>query len=268
MAETINLTASGLAFNARIDGPDGAPWVTFSNSLATTLALWDDQVAALEDRYRILRYDTRGHGGTEAGAGGYTIPSLAGDVVALWDALGIAKSHVVGLSLGGATALALAEDHASRLGGIVACGCRADVSAEYLEIWRQRIRDVNERGLEGQVESTIERWFTPRFRATDPPVLDQVRAMIRATSRDGYLGCADALMGLDLAPRLGEIAVPTLILAGAEDAGAAPAVMLPMCESIPGARYAEIDSASHICNLEQPQRFNAEIGAFLDSLDR
>ncbi|HJO68111.1 MAG TPA: 3-oxoadipate enol-lactonase [Rhodospirillales bacterium] len=267
MTETIKLTASGLAFNARVDGPDGAPWVTFSNSLTTSLALWDDQVAALDDRYRILRYDTRGHGGTEAGSGGYTIEALAGDVVGLWDALGIARSHVVGLSLGGATALALAETHASRLGGIVACGCRADAPPEYIETWRQRIRDVNERGLEGQVETTIERWFTPRFRATDPPVLDQVRAMIRATSLEGYLGCADALMGLDLAPRLADITVPTLIVAGAQDAGAAPAIMRPMCESIPGARYAEIDPASHICNLEQPQRFNAEIGAFLDSLD-
>jgi 3-oxoadipate enol-lactonase len=268
MAETIKLTASGLTFNARIDGVDGAPWITFSNSLTTTLALWDGQVAALEDRYRILRYDTRGHGATEAGARGYTIPSLAGDAVALWDALGIAKSHVVGLSLGGATALALAEAHASRLGGVVACGCRADTTPEYLATWGQRIRDVNDRGLEGQLESTIERWFTPRFLATDPPVLDQVRAMIRATSLEGYLGCAEALMGLDLAPRLGEIAVPTLILAGAQDASAAPAVMRPICESIPGARYAEIDPASHICNIEQPQRFNAEIGAFLDSLDR
>lgn len=256
------IKANGIEINYRIDGAEGAPWLTFSNSLACDLPLWDGQLAAVEADYRVLRYDTRGHGASEAPAGDYSFDDLIGDVVGLWDALGIARSSFVGLSLGAMTGLGLALDHADRLSKAVICDCRADAPKFFIDMWIERRALLTERGMEGVVEDNIERWFSPGFRAGGSPLLDQVRAMIRRTSQAGFMGCTAALMALDFLPRLGEITVPISFVVGALD-GHHPEEMAKMQGLVAGSGITVIEDAAHLPNIEQPAAFTAALVACL-----
>ena len=255
---------NGVALNYRIDGPDGAPWLTFSNSLAADMTMWDPQIGALADRFRVLRYDTRGHGDSSGPAGDYSFDDLVGDVVGLWDALDIARSRFVGLSLGGMTGLGLMLDHPSRVERAVICDCRADAPEFFVNMWIERRAALAENGIEAVVEGNLERWFTDAYRAQNPPLLDDVRAMIRRTSNAGFVGCTGALMTLDYMRRIDAITTPTLFVVGAQD-GPHPDVMRTMHAAVPGSTLAVIDDAAHLPNLEQPDAFNAAIAAFLDA---
>ena len=259
----MNIEANGISFNTQVEGSEGAPWVTFSNSLACNLSMWDGQVAALQNDYRILRYDTRGHGGTDAPEGPYSFDMLVGDVIGLWDALGIERGHFIGLSLGGMTALGLALGHGGRLSSITVCNARAEAVPEFRDIWDTRIATVRAKGMEPTIDTTLERWFTPAFAAGDPPVLDHVRDMIRSTAPEGYIGCARALQGLDYLPRLGGISTPALFIAGSGDGATPPEGMRAMHQAVANSRYVELDPAAHISNLEQPEAFNDAISGFL-----
>jgi 3-oxoadipate enol-lactonase len=259
----MNIEANGISFNTQVEGAEGAPWITFSNSLACNLSMWDGQVAALRDDYRILRYDTRGHGGTAVPGGPYSFDMLVGDVIGLWDALGIERGHFIGLSLGGMTALGLALGHAGRLSSITVCNARAEAPPEFRDLWDTRIATVGENGMEAIIDATLERWFTPGFAAGDPPVLDRVRDMIRATAPRGYIGCARALQGLDYLPRLGGISLPALFIAGAGDGATPPEGMRAMHQAVANSQYVELDPAAHISNLEQPEAFNDALTTFL-----
>ena len=257
------VTANGVALNVRIDGPDGAPWLTFSNSLATDMGMWDDQVAALRDRFRILRYDKRGHGGSVAPPGPYPISDLVTDVVGLWDALGVSRSHFVGLSIGGMTGMGLGIGHGGRLLSLTLCCTRADSPPEYNAAWPGRLAVAREKGMEALVASTLERWFTPGIRKREPDAMARMGKMIAGTSVEGYCGCVHALMNLPWRPALGKIATPTLCIGGSND------VLLEGTReaqrAIPGALYVEVGPAGHIANIEQPALFTAALGAFLDS---
>lgn len=255
---------NGVSLNYRIDGPEGAPWLTFSNSLAADLTMWDPQVGPLADRFRVLRYDTRGHGDSSGPEGDYSFDDLVGDVAGLWDALGVDRSRYVGLSLGGMTGLGLALDHANRLDRAVICDCRADAPEFFVNMWLERRAGLAKNGIEAVVEGNLERWFTEAYRAEDPPLLDDVRAMIRRTSAEGFVGCTGALMSLDYMRRIGAVAVPMLFVVGADD-GPHPDVMRAMHEAVAGSKLAVIDNAAHLPNLERPQAFNAAIAAFLDA---
>jgi 3-oxoadipate enol-lactonase len=240
--------------------------VTFAHSLATNATLFDEQARALAGRYRTLRFDMRGHGNSSAPPRPYALCDLVSDVVALWDGLGIERSHFVGLSIGGMTGFGLALDHPDRFVSLTACDCRADAPEFFRNMWDQREAIVDEQGLEGIVEPTIQTWFTEAARARDPALIDQVRAMIRGTSLEGYLGCGDALRRLDYKRRLGAIGTPTLMIVGDAD-GPHPQEMKAMAGMIPGARLVEIGPAGHLSNLEQPEAFNAALIGFLDSFD-
>lgn len=258
--------ANGISINYRIEGKEGAPWLTLSHSLGANLTMWDHQVAAFRDDYRILRLDTRGHGATEATGGAYDFNLLIADISCLWDVLLIDHSHLVGLSLGGMTAMGMALRLPGRLDSITVCSARADAPPDVRELWDGRIAQIEAEGMDPMVEGTLGRWFTPDFVASGAPVLDQVRDMIRTTSPQGYIGCARALQGLDYLPRLGEITVPTLFIAGAGD-GAAPAEgMKVMHQAVKGSGYVELSPASHISNLEQPQAYNDAVMGFLAGL--
>lgn len=224
------------------------------------------QAKALGSRYRILRFDMRGHGRSEAPLRPYALADLVGDVVGLWDALGIERSHFVGLSIGGMTGFGLALDHPDRLVSLTACDCRADAPEFFRDMWDQREAIVDKQGLEGIVEPTIHTWFTEAARGRDPALIDRVRAMIRGTSLEGYLGCGDALRRLDYKRRLGEIRTPTLMIVGDAD-GPHPQEMKAMAALIPSARLVEIGPAGHLSNLEQPEAFNAALIGFLNSFD-
>lgn len=255
---------NGVELNYEVEGPEGAPWITFSHALCNNLTLWDDQAALLRNRYRVLRYDHRGHGGSEATPGPYTFPMIIADAIALWDHLRVRQSHWCGLSIGGMMGYGLAQDHGDRLLSLIACDSRPDAPPDYQAYFQHRIDVAAESGMEGLVDLTIERWFTPATVAANPPVLDKVRNMIRTTTPVGHAGCCEALKTLAFGARLGEIRTRTLVIGGAEDKGAPPEALAEAAKAIPGARHVLVPSAGHISNLENPAVFNKALVEFLD----
>ncbi len=257
----MKVNANGINFNCQIDGPEGAPWIIFSNSLITNLSMWDDQAAALKNEFRILRYDQRGHGGTDAPAGKYSFDILTDDVIALMDALSIKRANFAGISMGGMTALFLAQRYGDRFDRIFPCDCGPASTPQSAQQWKERIDLGAEKGMEALVEPTINRWFPPEFLATKAPVIDKVRNMIRTTQYDGFAGCAWALSDFDTKPGLGSIKNPSC-------ASAAPRTRpTPACKAInatiPGAKLTDIEGAGHIANVEQPEKFTKTIRDFI-----
>ncbi len=261
----MNTEANGITFNCRIDGPEGAPWLMLSNSLATNLAMWDGQTAVLAEHYRVLRYDQRGHGGSDVPAGDYDFDMLADDAAALMQAHGIETCHFVGLSMGGMTAMGLGLNHPERLRSLTICNSRADVTQEFRDNFDARISLALDEGMAPLVETTIERWFTEDLRAAAPAFLDDVRDMVRTTPVQGFAGCARAVQNVDYMPRLSAIDKPVLLIAGAQDLATPPEGMRAMQAAISGSQYVELDPASHLSNLEQPQAFTAAVQQFLAS---
>jgi 3-oxoadipate enol-lactonase len=259
----MKVTANGVSFNCEIDGPEGAPWITFSNSLATNVSMWDDQVAALKDDFRLLRYDKRGHGGTEVVEGPYSFDMLVADIVGLWDALGIEKSHFVGLSMGGMSAFGLALDYPDRLDGVVISNARADAPPEFRDAWDQRIEFVEQNGMAALAAPTVERWCSESFLATGSAKLDAMRAMVCATSATGFIGCARALQGLDYHSRIGEIDARALFIAGADDNATPADNMRLMHETLRGSEFVELSPAGHLSNMEQPEAYIETLREFL-----
>jgi len=258
----------GTTLNCELAGPEGRPWVVFAHALCNNLTLWDDQVALLADRYRILRYDQRGHGRSPAVPGPYSFPMLIADAVALLDHFGIVKAHWCGMSIGGMMGYGLAARHGDRLHSLIACDSRPDAPPDYQAYFQYRIDTEKAKGMEGLVEPTIERWFTPATVAANPPVLDKVRTMIRTTTPVGHAGCCAALKTLAFGPVLPAIAVPTLIIGGEADKGAPPATLAEAAARIPNATHARVPAAGHIANLENPADFNRALAAWLDRFGR
>lgn len=261
-----DIAVNGVRLHYRLEGPEGAPWITFSNSLATDLHLWDAQAALLADRFRILRYDTRGHGRSAAPPPPYDLGILEDDVIALWDSLGIRESHYVGLSLGGSTGIGIAIRSPERILGLAACDCRVTAPPAFREAWEARIAIAESEGMGGLVEETMTRWFTESSLAADPPELEKIRAMIAATSVDGFIGCARALQGIDYISEVHRIACPTLFVVGEADPAATPELAGAMHARVKGSKLMELPGAAHISNIENPAAFNAAVIQFLDSL--
>jgi 3-oxoadipate enol-lactonase len=260
----MRVNANGITFSYTIDGPEGAPWLVFSNSLCTTGAMWDEQAAALKSKYRVLRYDQRGHGGTDAPPGRYAFDTLVADAVALFDVLGIERAHFGGLSMGGATALGLAEQHSNRINSIVICDSPCMSTPASSQQWEERIVVAQKQGMDALVEPTIGRWFPPETVAKNPPHLDKVRAMIRATPVKGFIGCAAALADHDYNAKVGTVTCPVLFMVGEKD-GTTPAAMKDMQARLPGSRYVELPGAGHISNMDRPAEFTRAIEEFLGS---
>ncbi|HTV29794.1 MAG TPA: alpha/beta fold hydrolase, partial [Xanthobacteraceae bacterium] len=216
----MKVKANGININYQIDGPDDAPWIVFSNSLATTTAMWDEQAAALKNSYRVLRYDQRGHGSTDAPAGRYAFDTLLADAVALLDALSVKKAHFAGLSMGGATALGLAERHPDRFESIIVCDSPCQSTPQSTQQWEERIAIAQKQGIAALVEPTVSRWFPPEIFAKNPPHIDKVRAMIRATPVNGFIGCAAALADHNYTTAIAAVKCPALFLVGEKDAPA------------------------------------------------
>jgi 3-oxoadipate enol-lactonase len=259
----MKITANGIAITYQLEGPASGPVVTLSHSLAANLSMWDPQARTLASGYRVLRYDTRGHGGTDAPEGPYTLEQLAEDARALLQALGIARTHFIGLSMGGFIGQALALKHPGMLQSLVLCDTTSRVPPEARPNWDERIRVAETRGMEPHVEPTIGRWFTAPFRERHAAVVDPVRGMIRGTNPRGYIGCCHAIAALDLTDRLGAITVPTLILVGEDDPATPVAASRTIHERIQGSELVILKSASHLSNLEQPEAFNRAVTAFL-----
>jgi 3-oxoadipate enol-lactonase len=254
--------ANGITINYQVDGSEGAPWLVFSNSLATNLGMWDEQAAKLKSSYRVLRYDQRGHGQTEAPAGRYTFELLIADALGLMDALGIKRAHFAGLSMGGATALGFAQLHPDRLDRVIICDSPCASSPQTAQQWEERIVVAREKGMDALVDSTIARWFPPETIAANPPHLDKLRKMIRSTPANGFIGCAAALGNHDFASKVATVKHPLLFIVGEKD-GTAPIAMKKMHEAVPGSRYVELPGAGHISNMDRPADFTGAIADFL-----
>jgi 3-oxoadipate enol-lactonase len=258
----MKVKANDISINYQIDGPDDAPCLVFSNSLATTIAMWDEQAAALKDKFRVLRYDQRGHGNTDAPAGRYPFDTLLADALGLLDALSIKKAHFAGLSMGGATALGLAEKHADRFGRIIVCDSPCQSTPASSQQWEERIVIAREKGMAALVEPTVSRWFPAETVAKNPPHLDKVRGMIRDTPVNGFIGCAAALAAHDYAAAVTTVKCPVLFMVGEKD-GATPAAMRKLNEKLPGSHFVELPGAGHISNMDRPVEFTRAIRDFL-----
>ena len=261
----MRITANGISMHYTLNGPASAPVVTLSHSLATHLGMWEPQVAALAARYRVLRYDTRGHGRTDAPGGPYSLDQLAEDAVALLRALGIERTHFVGLSMGGMIGQVVALKHSEMLRSLVLCDTSSRVPLEARPMWEERIRTTEQQGMEPHVEPTIGRWFTAPFAATHPEIVEPVRTMIHQTEPQGYVGCCHAIKALDLTDGLSAISVPTLIVVGEDDPGTPVAASRTIHERITGSDLVVLKFASHLSNVEQPEAFTK---ALLDFLGR
>lgn len=247
----------------RVDG-DRGPWVTFVTGIANDTTMWQAQVPALEREFRVLRYDLRGHGESEATPPPYTIALLVSDLLRLWTDLKVQKTHLVGLGLGGAIAQAMAIEHGEKLISVMPCCCRAQMVPDFAVLWHGLLEKVKAGGVESIVEQTAQRWFSEEFKAANPRVLDAVRKMIAGTTRDGYLGCASAFLGLSLENDIQRIRVPTHYVSGADDKlGGPPALMERLAHKVPGARHSSVPNAAHIANIQNPGGFNLVVTEFL-----
>jgi 3-oxoadipate enol-lactonase len=254
------LDIQGDKFNCRVDGSPDAPVLVLSNSLGTDLSMWEAQMPALTARFRVLRYDTRGHGVSAVTPGPYTIGELGRDVLRLLDALKIRRAHFCGLSMGGMIGMWLGVHAPDRIGRMVLANTAPKIGTP--EMWNQRIDNVRKGGMEAIVDTLLERWLTAGFRARVPEAVVRVRAMLTATPPEGYLACCAAVRDMDQRDAIAGIRHPTLVIAGTHDAVTPPAEARAMAERIRGARYVELDAA-HLSNIEAADRFTADAVAFI-----
>jgi 3-oxoadipate enol-lactonase len=262
----MKVTANGISINYTFEGPVNAPVVTMSHSLATDLAMWDPTVSALTSRFRVLRYETRGHGKTDAPKAAYTLDELAEDALALLKALGIARTHWVGLSMGGMIGQTLALKTPEVFLSLSLCDTSSRIPAEAKTQWQDRIKTATTQGMEPLVEPTLARWFTEPFRKSRKDVVDRVATMIRTTPPAGYAGCCHAISTLNLTDKISAIKMPTIAIVGEDDPGTPVAAHKVITEKIAGSKLEILKSAAHLSNMEQPEAFNNALMGFLSSL--
>jgi 3-oxoadipate enol-lactonase len=261
----MKIQANGIQINYELSGRENAPVVMLSHSLACSLAMWDPQMEALRAGYRVLRYDTRGHGGSEAPAGAYTLEQLGADALGLMDALDIDKVHWVGLSLGGMIGQCLALNHAGRLHSVTLCDTMAALPEGAPAIWGPRIETARSQGMTALAEPTLQRWFTPPYLEKNPPQVERIRELIVSTPVDGFTGCCEAILGLNYLNRLSAVGVPALIIVGKDDFGTPVAASEAMQAQIPGSQLVVLDDAAHLSNIEQAEAFDKALLPFLKS---
>jgi 3-oxoadipate enol-lactonase len=254
----------GARIHYRLDGPVGAPALMLSNSLGTDLGLWERQLPVLGG-YRLLRWDARGHGRSDAPAGPYTMEQLSRDALALLDAAGIARTAYAGVSMGGAIGQWLAMNAPERIAGLVLANTAAQFGTP--EVWNSRIETVLRDGMGAVTPAVLERWFTPAFQARDPAEVDRVKAMLLATPPLGYAGCSAAIRDTDFRADLGRISAPTLVIGGEHDPATPPEKARELAANIPGAALVLLDAA-HLSGNERPEAFNAALTDFLGRIRR
>jgi len=259
----MKISANGIDMNCSVEGE--GPWLTMSHSLACDLHMWDEEAKRLSKRYKVLRYDTRGHGKTSAPAGAYTLELLADDLHALLAALGAQSTHFVGLSMGGMIGQTYALKYPGAFKSLALCDTTSRYPAEAAGLWVDRIKTVETQGMEPLVVSTLARWFTEPFRKARPEVVERVANMIRNTPAAGYAGCCHAIPKINLTARLKEIRCASLVIVGREDAGTPVAMAEEIHRALPGSKLVVIPEAAHLSNLEQPDAFNQALDSFLDT---
>lgn len=255
-------TDDGCRLAFRVDGPLDAPVLVLSNSLGTDHTLWAPQIDAFAAGWRVLRYDTRGHGRSAAPAGDYSIERLGRDVLSLMDALGVAHAHVAGISIGGLTALWLGGYAPARVDHLVLANTAARIGSR--DLWEERQRLAAAEGLDGLAEAAMGRWLSAAFRAANPNVVTTLRETFRRGSSSGYAGCCAALRDADLRDVAPRVTAPTLVVTGSQDPATPPGDGRALAAAIPGAQLVEFDAA-HLSNVECADAFIAAVTQFLRS---
>ena len=255
-----HVTDDGCQLAFTLSGDQAAPPLVLSNSLGTDRGLWADQVDRVSRQFRVLAYDTRGHGASAAPAGDYTIERLGRDVLSLMDAAGMARAHVAGVSIGGLTALWLGVYAPDRVSRLVLANTAARIGT--LESWADRMRMVGTGGMAALAELTMERWFTAAFRAARPETVDRIRATFLSTPVTGYLGCCAALRDADLRADAVRVRAPSLVVTGTHDPATPPDEGAWLARAIPGAKLVELDAA-HLSNIERAEAFTEALLRFL-----
>ena len=253
---------SAVSVSHTVDGPAGAPVVVLSNSLGAARGMWDPQVPPLAERYRVVTYDTRGHGESPAPEGPYALDDLVDDLVALLDEVGARRAHVVGLSLGGMTALRLAAREPDRVDRLaVLCTSAKTDPQGFLD----RAAAARTGGTAALAPTVVARWLTPPFAAEHPDLVARLEAMIAAAHDEGYAACCEVVAGLDLREDLGRIAAPTLVVSGADDPALPPEHQRLIAEGIRGAELLTVAPAAHLANLERTLEVTGALLAHLDA---
>lgn len=254
---------NGVYLHYELAGPADAPAIAFSNALGAALGIWDQVADALSRDFRILRYDTRGHGGSAAANRAITIDDLADDFAALISFAHIDRAHIVGVSLGGMTSLALAARQPHRVRSLTVVAAAARVPPP--DMWEQRAATVRAGGTAALVDQVMARWFTEGFRANHPGILADIRAGFLSADAEGYALCAEALAGMDLRAALADIKAPTRIVAGSEDAVTPPVMSEALKAGIAGSTLTIIPGAAHMIPAENPGAIIDEIRASIGS---
>jgi 3-oxoadipate enol-lactonase len=245
-----------------LEGQSASPVLVFSNSLGANYSMWDSQAREFHKNFRVLRYDTRGHGQSSATPGPYSVEQLAKDVVALLDHLDLDRVHFCGLSMGGMIGMWLGANAPERLNQLVLCNTGAKIGT--LEAWNARIEAVRKNGMKSIAPAVVERWFTPAFLQKSPEIISKTLKMIEEANPDGYSACCAAIRDCDYREQVAAIHTPILVISGAHDPATPPADGRFLAHQISGARYVELNAA-HLSNIEAPDRFNQELAAFLNS---
>ena len=241
---------TAVAVHAVVSGRTDGPAVVLSGSLGSTHRMWDAQLSELERHFTVVRYDTRGHGASPVPDGPYSIDDLADDVIALLDGLGIARAHIVGLSLGGMTAMRLAVRNPERVDRMVLLCTGAQLPPS--SGWTDRAATVRADGTGAVAAAVVQRWFTPEYLAAHPDERIAHEAMVAGTPAEGYAGCCEAIAKLDLREELSTISAQTLAIAGADDPATPPARLEEITARVPGARLLVVPQSAHLANAEQP----------------
>jgi 3-oxoadipate enol-lactonase len=255
-------TLNGIQLHYRVDGhkPD-APWLVLSNSLGSDVGMWSPQIQAFAEHFRVLRYDTRGHGRSDAPRGPYTIEQLTGDVIGLMDHLGIARAHYLGLSMGGLTGIGLGARQADRFDRLVLSNTGAKIGTP--EIWLPRAAKAREEGLAAMSEAVLTRWLTPETVARLPLAYAVLRDTLEHTDREGYAANCEAINAADLRDEARTIKAPTLVISGGRDMSTPPALGRELADSIAGACYVEFAEAAHLANFEVTEQYTRTVLDFL-----
>ena len=259
------VSVNGAEIACRFDGPAGGRVVLMSNSLMSNWDMWDWTVPALADRYRVLRYDTRGHGRSSTPPGPYTIATMADDAAGLLDALGIASAHFVGLSMGGMIGQQLGARYPAKVLSLALCDTASEMPPRTL--WEERLAIARSQGTAALAESTIKRWFTEPFIQRAPGDIEKVRRMILGTGAEGYIACAEGIRDMAQTTMLLKIKAPTLVMTGRQDPACTVDQATVLHRMIDGSQLLILEDAAHLANIEQPQAFNAALRAFIDRVE-
>ena len=244
-----------------VSGRPDAPVVVLANSLGSTWEMWDANVAGLQEHFRVVRFDTRGHGRSPVPAGPYDIDDLADDVVALLDRLGIERAHFVGLSLGGMTGLRLAARNPERIDHLVVLctGARLDPA----EAWTNRASTVRANGTAAIADVIVRRWFTPAWLDAHPQVRKESEEMVGSTPAEGYAACCEAIATMDLGPDLPAITTPTLAIAGADDPATPSWQLERIAKSVAHGKLVVVPESAHLASAERPAMITPAVIAYL-----